>query len=96
LSARTVTRARQLEAEEIARLREAAADGALGTFSDDPEEQALDATLLADDDLDSLDDGIGAGNYRDDFTDDDAFEEGDGDDEDDIGLTHQESRNYPK
>ncbi len=92
---RTMARARQLEEEERAGLRQATARGeSFGEFSDDPEGQSAAATILREEDYDDNVDFFGesehdnVGGYRDDSPDDgqDVFRHGDGDDEDAIGL----------
>ncbi|KAH0556151.1 hypothetical protein GP486_005917 [Trichoglossum hirsutum] len=91
---RTIARARQLEAEERARLLDSTRED-VRVFSDDPEQDAIAATLLRDDDITLFEDELEADTYRDDFTDGDVFGQGDGDDED-ISLVDQEPRGLPK
>ncbi|KAI9866513.1 MAG: Tlg2-vesicle protein [Trichoglossum hirsutum] len=92
---RTVARARQLEAEERAKLRDSARED-VRVFSDDPEQDAFSATLLSDDDLTLFEDGLEADAYRDDFTDDDIFGQGGGDGDEDISLVVQEPHRASK
>lgn len=62
-------------------------------FSDNADEQTAAATLLRDDDVDYLADDTLDGSYRDETTDDedDVFRQGDGDEEEAIGLHRQRS-----
>jgi hypothetical protein len=84
-----------LEAEERAKLRDSARED-VRVFSDDPEQDAFSATLLSDDDLTLFEDGLEADAYRDDFTDDDIFGQGDGDGDEDISLVVQEPHRASK
>jgi uncharacterized membrane protein YdjX (TVP38/TMEM64 family) len=94
---RTMARARQLEADENASVRNAVTHTGRppAEFADDPEAQAADSTLAQyDDDVDFLDeDSIPSRDgYRDEFTeDDDVFDQGDGDD-DAIDMHRQQSK----
>jgi uncharacterized membrane protein YdjX (TVP38/TMEM64 family) len=94
---RTMARARQLEADENASVRNAVTHTGRppAEFADDPEAQAVVSTLAQyDDDVDFLDeDSIPSrDSYRDEFTnDDDIFDQGDGDD-DAIDMHRQQSK----
>lgn len=86
-------RARQLEAEERAKVRQSASHlPSPGEFADDSEE-ATAATTLRDDEVDYFADETRVDGYRDEFTDDDdeVFEDGDGDEEAAIGLHRKRS-----
>lgn len=91
-NARTLARSRQIETEERPNVRRPPARSA-DSFTDDPEDQAADATVSEDDQIDFLDQG-GEDGYRDEFTDDDdVFRYGDGNEEEGaIGLDKQPSQ----
>ena len=87
---RTLTRSRELEAQERAPTRTAAAPR--GEFSDEVDEETATATIIPDDQIDFLDGGIlGPDRYEDEETDgeDDVFKYGDGDEEEAIVLDRQ-------
>lgn len=89
LRSRTVARAKELEAEERANVRQAVTSRGPEGFSDDPDEQTAADTIVREDNVDFFDDGSGTYGYRDEFTDDDdddVFGRGDGDEEEAIGL----------
>ena len=90
---RTLTRSRQLEAQERAAARPGAAPR--GEFSDDPDDETATATIIPDDQIDFLDEGHmpNPGRYEDveADADDDVFKYGDGDEEEAIGLDKQSS-----
>ncbi|KAI4284902.1 MAG: hypothetical protein L6R35_004779 [Caloplaca aegaea] len=84
---RTVARAQELEAEERNGVRQPGTRA--GEFLDDPDDQAATATLLRDDQIDFRDERDPPA-YRDEFTDDEddvfRFGDGDGDEEEGIGM----------
>ena len=84
---RTMSRSRQIEAEERVNGGQVKSQPT-SEFLDDPE-QAATATLLRDDQIDFLDQGS-QDEYRDDFDDDNGvFRYGDAEDDDAIGLDRQ-------
>ena len=88
---RTLTRSRQLEAQERASGRSATIPH--GEFSDNADDETATATIIRDDQIDFLDeeDMPDPGRYEDAETDeeDDVFKFGDGDEEEAIGLDKQ-------
>ena len=91
---RTLTRSRELEAQERASTRTAAVPR--GEFSDEVDDETATATIIPDDHIDFLD-GVGMPNpdrYEDEETEgeDDVFKYGDGDEEEAIGLDKQPPR----
>ncbi|KAL8689278.1 MAG: hypothetical protein Q9224_004674 [Gallowayella concinna] len=90
---RTKARARQLESEERGGHRQSGSRA--GSFADDPDNHTATATLLRDDQIDFRDDH-NSHSYRDEFTDDEdnvfSYGDGDGDEEEAIGLQRQSSQ----
>ncbi len=85
-----MARARELEDEERTNpsTTTSPAEGS-DSFSDDPDDDRP-ATILRDEDMTDLENGVDAGDYRDDCTDDDdnVFRQGDGE-EDSVRMSKQ-------
>ncbi|KAI9848472.1 MAG: Tlg2-vesicle protein [Thelocarpon superellum] len=95
--AKTVARARQLEAEERARPPDPLAhDQSPSLFSDEPDYGAT-ATMLRDDDIGLFETEVEGADYRDNFTDeDDIFSGGEGDEEQELGMQRLSPGKYPR
>lgn len=92
---KTMARARELESEERSAVRDSynRSGAQPPEFSDDPESQAAAETVGRDLEGDFVDeDALPRDEYRDEFTDDDddVFDQGDGDEEEAIGLHKQQ------